>query len=382
MRAFWAAIGILVISAIAWAAWEQARPEAKGPAAERPEPRSPELPPPDPLTEKTSVQAFTPPPEVESAHPDSSPAEGATVPPVVGQGVDEPAAVTPPITKQLDIVSQAVPQTTGQSAPSQEPGPAAAPDPDPSAPDKSQDSVSQPAPEPRPTEEPVPAPAAPTPEPPSTTAPVITAGGSPTPAPGTEPAPVSSAPRGADAKGDPATKDDTAAPAAGFQTSPTPADIQTKDDGSLLIDKRFVVKGKGTREEPYKVTWDLLVSAQEDFQPKQGRKNLPQRVMMLDGKHVEISGNIAFPMMAQEPRELLAMLNPWDGCCIGIPPTPYDAVEVSLKSTVTGDARFTTFGSVKGVLKVDPHMVGNWLVGLYVMKDGELTPKSFGGFAP
>ena len=32
-----------------------------------------------------------------------------------------------------------------------------------------------------------------------------------------------------------------------------------------------------------------------------------------------------------EVNEALVMLNQWDGCCIGVPPTPYDAVEVRLR---------------------------------------------------
>ena len=44
----------------------------------------------------------------------------------------------------------------------------------------------------------------------------------------------------------------------------------------------------------------------------------------LTSEHVEITGYVAFPMLMDEADELLVMLNQWDGCCIGVPPTPYD----------------------------------------------------------
>jgi hypothetical protein len=86
--------------------------------------------------------------------------------------------------------------------------------------------------------------------------------------------------------------------------------------------------------------------------------------------------------MAETQDECLSMMNQWDGCCIGVPPTPYDAVEVRLKDPATGSARLTSYGTVKGKFKVDPHLVGGWLVGLYVMDSAEMKPQSYGGFAP
>ncbi len=162
----------------------------------------------------------------------------------------------------------------------------------------------------------------------------------------------------------------------------TGAAIVQNEDGSITVDGKFRMRGQGTADDPYQVSWDQLVSAQEDYAPKDGRDEIPARVKMLDGKYVHLVGNIAFPMMMDEAEECLVMLNQWDGCCIGIPPTPYDAVEVKLKHVVTGDDRLTTYGSVTGKMRVDPHLVGGWLVGLYVMEHATLKPQAFGGFSP
>jgi hypothetical protein len=103
---------------------------------------------------------------------------------------------------------------------------------------------------------------------------------------------------------------------------------------------------------------------------------------MLDGKWVEITGNIAFPLMAESADECLSMLNQWDGCCIGIPPTPYDAIEVRLKQPAEGKARLATYGVIKGRMKVEPALIGGWLTGLYLMDRATMTPQGYGGFAP
>ncbi len=158
-----------------------------------------------------------------------------------------------------------------------------------------------------------------------------------------------------------------------------PAKVEKRDDGSLLLDGKFPLRGEGTAEKPYVITWDLLVSVEEAFDPQNGRRRLPERITMIDGKHVRISGYVAFPMTSQEPQELLSMLNQWDGCCIGTPPTPYDAIEVALKEPIEGDDRFATTGRVAGVFHVKPYLQGDWLIGLYVMDDATLTPRDFGG---
>lgn len=157
-----------------------------------------------------------------------------------------------------------------------------------------------------------------------------------------------------------------------------PSTIETNEDGSMLVDGRFRVAGDGTREKPYEIAWELLISAEEKYNPSEKKTQLPQSIAMLDGKFVRITGHVAFPLYQQEPRELLAMLNQWDGCCIGVPPTPYDAIEVQMNGAVAGDDRLATFGVIEGLFGVKPYVVGDWLVGLYVMERGELTGKRFG----
>ncbi len=155
--------------------------------------------------------------------------------------------------------------------------------------------------------------------------------------------------------------------------------IVKRDDGTMLVDDKFVVKGEGTKEKPYEVSWDMLVSAQESYEPRQGKKKLPDRLTMLNDKYVKLTGYVAYPMFVEQPRELLSMLNQWDGCCIGVPPTPYDAVEVHLAEPVDKEQRAGIYGVVTGKFGVKPYLAGDWLVGLYLMENASYESKGFGG---
>ncbi len=155
--------------------------------------------------------------------------------------------------------------------------------------------------------------------------------------------------------------------------------VSSKPDGTLVIDERFAVKGKGTLEDPFVVSWDQLTAASEVYDPRKGQKKIPDFVQMLDGQYVSVTGYVAFPIYVKEPKEMLSMLNQWDGCCIGIPPTPYDAIEVHLKDVATKEQRMATFGTVAGRLSVKPYLVGDWLVGLYVMDEAAVSKPKVGG---
>ncbi|MBL8990458.1 MAG: hypothetical protein JNJ48_02630 [Phycisphaerae bacterium] len=151
-----------------------------------------------------------------------------------------------------------------------------------------------------------------------------------------------------------------------------PAKAEKRSDGVLMLDGRFAIKGSGTEEDPFVLPWDLLVSAQETYKPRMGQMRLPQRVTMFDGAHVVITGYVAFPLTATDPKEMLMMLNQWDGCCIGVPPTPYDAIEVRLAKKPPDSARLATHGTMRGRFKVEPYEDGGWLLGLYMLEDATL----------
>ena len=159
-----------------------------------------------------------------------------------------------------------------------------------------------------------------------------------------------------------------------------PGNIVPKKDaktGEMLLyaDGKYEIRGLGTPESPYRVSWECLASASESYMPRLQEREIPQRIALLHGKVLEIDGYQAFPLMVSETKELIVMLNQWDGCCIGVPPTPYDAVEVKLLEPAKRGGRHAAFnfGGVRGTFRVDPYLVENWLVGLYILDGARMV---------
>ena len=145
--------------------------------------------------------------------------------------------------------------------------------------------------------------------------------------------------------------------------------VTTLEDGRLQIGDRFTIAGKGTKEEPYALPWEFLVALREAYSPREGRKAIPDHFAYFEGTYIQIRGYLQFPLASPEPTECLVMLNQWDGCCIGVPPTPYDAIEVALSVPATQAEKFAVEGRIVGKLDIDPYLVGNWLIGLYLLGD-------------
>lgn len=135
--------------------------------------------------------------------------------------------------------------------------------------------------------------------------------------------------------------------------------------------------GAGGPADPYRVSWPLLMSAQVGSDANSAQ-NIPLSIKSLDGAWIEISGYLAPPIAAERTRELLVMRNRWDGCCIGTPPTPFDCIEVKLTDEVVIRGKhLIQFGSVRGVLRVEPFVAGGFLLGLYRIEQGQVD--GFGG---
>jgi hypothetical protein len=175
----------------------------------------------------------------------------------------------------------------------------------------------------------------------------------------------------ADPSAAPATTDAalaTSTETGGGAAKPDEAPAPKSDEVVASADDRFTVKGAGTKDDPYRITWELLTSAYETYRPREGKEEVPPRIQNLHDKYVRITGYLAFPMLVGEVSESLVMLNQWDGCCVGVPPTPYDSIEATLSEPMMAERdAYTPYGVVDGKLKIDPYIVNGWLVGLYII---------------
>lgn len=169
------------------------------------------------------------------------------------------------------------------------------------------------------------------------------------------------------------TSQPAAAPVRVADPSKTPAQIEQIDPRTVRLDGRFEVRGTGTREDPYQVTWQLMQSAQEGFKPQDPSATIPARIDLLNGSWIELSGYIAAPLVIDQTSEVLLMLKRWDGCCIGLPPTAFESVETTLEKPIAWTGQHVIrYGKVRGRLAVDPFVVGGILMGLYRLEQASI----------
>lgn len=155
-------------------------------------------------------------------------------------------------------------------------------------------------------------------------------------------------------------------------------DIIKHDERTHIVGSRWVIKGAGSTDDPMRVSWQMLAAAQQAYNPGAGLNDLPEFAEVINGKTVKIDGYMLLPLYGDTVTELLAMRNQWDGCCIGVPPTPYDAIEVRLAEAPKGVSPWQmNYGAITGTFLVDPFLRRNRLMGLYVMNDARLETRGF-----
>ena len=155
--------------------------------------------------------------------------------------------------------------------------------------------------------------------------------------------------------------------------SPRGARIERLDGRSIRLDDRFVLRGNGTERDPYTISWELLASASETIDAAEGRLDPPPHIALLDGAWIRIDGYYSSPLIAEEVENVLLTLNRWDGCCIGLPPSPFDCMETSLSRPINMRSKhLVRFGTVTGRMTVQPFAIGNWLMGLYRLDEAKL----------
>ena len=155
------------------------------------------------------------------------------------------------------------------------------------------------------------------------------------------------------------------------------AKVERIDDRTVRLDGQYTIRGSGTESDPYQVTWELLGSAASTVDAATGRFVVPGRIADLRGAWIRISGYWAPPLLVFEAKEAMVMLNKWDGCCIGLPPTPFDSIEATFARPmpVQGQHLFR-FGTIKGRLSIEPFVAGTFLLGLYRLEDAVMESSS------
>lgn len=161
--------------------------------------------------------------------------------------------------------------------------------------------------------------------------------------------------------------------------SPKPADmpLSRTADGAWLVEQLYVVRGAGTTNDPFVVSWDLLLSAAETYAPAGGSWELPPRLLWLDGKQLQIKGFLTSPTRATKSDHLLLTWSALDACCLGPPPNPCQAVEVKLESPLTLERHVLIGVTVEGTFKLEPRLAGG--LGMSLFRLGNARIVAVGG---
>lgn len=160
-------------------------------------------------------------------------------------------------------------------------------------------------------------------------------------------------------------------------TAGAKAVIERVDDHTMRLDGKYTVRGSGTEGDPYQISWELLQSVASTVDAAKREYVVPGRVGDLRGAWIRISGYWAPPLQVFETKEAMLMLNKWDGCCIGLPPTPFDSIEASFTVPLRVEGQHVyRYGTVKGRLMVEPFAAGTFLLGLYRLQDAVMESSS------
>lgn len=153
--------------------------------------------------------------------------------------------------------------------------------------------------------------------------------------------------------------------------------VERIDHQTVRIDGKYLVRGSGSESDPYQITWELLTSAARTVDVSKSLYEVPGRLADLRGAWIQISGYWAPPLQVFQTKEAMFMLNKWDGCCIGLPPTPFDSIEATFtKPFAVQGQHLYRYGTIKGRLEIEPFAAGMFLLGFYRLHDAVMESTS------
>ncbi|GMV81051.1 MAG: hypothetical protein AMXMBFR7_22350 [Planctomycetota bacterium] len=149
--------------------------------------------------------------------------------------------------------------------------------------------------------------------------------------------------------------------------------ILRKPDGMLVLDDFYELRGSGTREDPYRVTWDLFVSALETAKPGDGTLAFPARLAFLKDMAVELRGYTVVAESSAARHEFILNRSVLDDCCLLPPTNIFEVVEVRSAQAGLLMPGIVNAVTVRGTLRIDPLIRHGQLAGVYVLEDAELV---------
>jgi hypothetical protein len=102
---------------------------------------------------------------------------------------------------------------------------------------------------------------------------------------------------------------------------------------ALLETCRASARGDDLETRPYDV---------KDIGP------MPEALATFQDRWVTMAGNLFVPFPAERIEKFILAKNPWDGCCFGVPPAPWNSMLVKLKEEKTLEMPYPSLMTVSG----------------------------------
>lgn len=108
------------------------------------------------------------------------------------------------------------------------------------------------------------------------------------------------------------------------------------------------------------LSFALLESAQDASAG--GEIKIPDAVKAHHGKWVTITGHVLLSWATEEITQFQLAKNPWDGCCMGVPPSYFNAVRVQMAPGGKFSNRFDRVATISGRFRADIQKTENGYV--------------------
>jgi len=148
-------------------------------------------------------------------------------------------------------------------------------------------------------------------------------------------------------------------------------------DGSLIVDHYFrIAGGKGTADDPYQLQWELLLSAQRNFDEPTAENALPKHIQFLDGKFVVLNGVTVRSAETGPAAEFVLTDMQMDNCPVCKARSIFATVAVKLKSAERMERGALNTYTVRGHFRAALVRDNGFLLGVYFLDDGEIVSRT------
>jgi len=150
------------------------------------------------------------------------------------------------------------------------------------------------------------------------------------------------------------------------------------NDGSLIVDKYWTIQGgDGSAESPLRLTWELLLSGQSDFDITAAHPELPDRLKWLNGKCVEVKGYTLKSVPTNVPLSEFTLNDQlMDNCPICTARSVFATISVKVKTPETLERGLINVFTIRGTFKAEPVKAAGFVLGIFSLQDGEIISRS------